>query len=110
MLETPEAIERCEEMAAVPGVDVLLIGTNDLCAEMGIPGQFTSPKVEDAYKKVIAACKKNNIHPGMGGVYEPKLMEKYIGFGMRFILSGNDMSFMMAGASQRAGFLHGLKL
>ena len=55
MLETPTAIENAEEIAAVPGVDVLLIGTNDLCAEMGIPGQFTDPKVEDAYKKVIAA-------------------------------------------------------
>ena len=110
MLETPDAIARCEEIAAVPGVDSLLIGTNDLCAEMGIPGQFSDPKVEDAYKKVIAACKKNKIHPGMGGVYEPKLMEKYIGFGMRLILSGNDMSFLMAGAKQRADFLHGLKL
>ena len=110
MLETPEAIARCEEIAAVPGLDSLLIGTNDLCAEMGIPGQFSDPKVEDAYRKVIAACRKNNIHPGMGGVYEAKLMEKYIGLGMRFILSGNDMSFMMAGAMQRTQFLHGIKL
>ena len=110
MLETPQAVARCEEIAAVPGLDVLLIGTNDFCAELGKPGQFTCPEVEDAYKKVVAACKKHNVHPGMGGVYEPKLMEKYIGLGMRFILSGNDMSFLMAGAKQRADFLHGLKV
>jgi len=36
MLESPRAIENAEEIAAVPGVDVLLIGTSDLCAEMGI--------------------------------------------------------------------------
>ena len=35
MLETPTAIANAEEIASVPGVDVLLIGTNDLCAEMG---------------------------------------------------------------------------
>jgi 2-keto-3-deoxy-L-rhamnonate aldolase RhmA len=40
MLETPTAIANAEEIAAVPGIDVLLIGTNDLCAEMGIHGDF----------------------------------------------------------------------
>src|SRR5690606_30348769 len=40
MLESPEAIANADAMAAVPGIDVLLIGTNDLCAEMGIPGKF----------------------------------------------------------------------
>ncbi|MDB5902820.1 MAG: Aldolase [Betaproteobacteria bacterium] len=110
MLETPDAIAKVDDIAAVKGLDVVLIGTNDLCAEMGIPGQFGDPRVEDAYRKVVAACNRNGIHPGMGGVYDPKLMEKYIGYGMRFILSGGDVSFLMAGARQRADFLHGLEL
>ena len=110
MLETPAAIASAEAIAAVPGVDVLLIGTNDLCSEMGMPGKFGDPKVEEAYKTVIAACRKHSKHPGMGGLYEPKLMEKYIGLGMRFILSGGDLGFLMAGARERANFLHGLKI
>jgi 2-keto-3-deoxy-L-rhamnonate aldolase RhmA len=110
MVETPEAIERVDAIAGVPGLDSVLIGTNDLCAEMGIHGQFADPRVEQAYRKVIDACRKYRIHPGMGGVYDPKLMAKYIGFGMRFILSGGDMSFLMAGARERANFLQGLKL
>jgi 4-hydroxy-2-oxoheptanedioate aldolase len=109
MVESPEAIERVDQIAAVPGIDSVLIGTNDLCAEMGIPGKFDDTRVEDAYRKVVAACKKAGIHPGMGGVYDPKLMEKYIGYGMRLILSGGDISFLMAGARQRAEFLKGLK-
>ncbi len=48
MVETPKAIENADAIAAVPGIDVVLIGTNDLCAELGIPGQFADPKVEDA--------------------------------------------------------------
>ncbi|HYC48721.1 MAG TPA: aldolase/citrate lyase family protein [Burkholderiales bacterium] len=110
MLESPTAIENAESIAAVPGIDILLIGTNDLCMELGIPGQFEHPKVEDAYRKVIAACRKHNVHPGMGGAYDPKLLEKYIGYGMRCVLCGGDMTFLMAGARERASFVHGLKV
>jgi 2-keto-3-deoxy-L-rhamnonate aldolase RhmA len=110
MLETPKAIASADAIAQVPGVDVLLIGTNDLCAELGIPGQFTDSRVEDAYRKVIAACRKHGKHPGMGGVYEPKLMEKYIQMGMRMILSGSDLSFLMAGARARTDFLRAVRI
>jgi hypothetical protein len=37
-------------------------------------------------------------------------MEKYIGYGMRFILSGSDQSFIMAGARARTEFLRKVKL
>ena len=43
----------------------------------------------------------------MGGVYDPPLMAKYIEMGMRMILSGGDLSFLMAGAKARTGFLRG---
>ncbi|MBI4194711.1 MAG: aldolase [Betaproteobacteria bacterium] len=109
MLETPGAIALADEIAALEGVDVLLIGTNDLCAEMGIPAQFTDPRVEAAYKAVIEACRKHGKFPGMGGVYEPGIMEKYIQMGMRFILSGSDLSFLMAGAKERSAFLRGIQ-
>jgi 2-keto-3-deoxy-L-rhamnonate aldolase RhmA len=109
MLETPKAIASAEEIAAVNGVDVLLIGTNDLCAEMGIPGEFTDARVGDAYRKVIAACRKHGKFPGMGGVYDPPVMERYIQLGMRFILSGSDLAFMMAGARERANALRAVK-
>src|SRR5262249_59040296 len=45
MLETPDAIDRADAIAAVPGVDVLMIGTNDLTLEMGISGQYDNPRV-----------------------------------------------------------------
>lgn len=58
MIETLEALELVDEIAAVEGVDSLLIGTNDLTAEMGIPGDHDNPRVLAAYQKVAAACKK----------------------------------------------------
>ena len=108
MLESPKAIENADAIAAVPGVDVVLIGTNDLCMEMGIPSKFSDPKVEAAYKQVIAACRKHKKHPGMGGVYDEPMTAKFVQMGMRFILSGGDLPLFMAAASQRAKFLRGL--
>ena len=105
MLESPEAIDNVDSIAAVDGVDVILIGTNDLCMEMGIPGDYSNPKVKDAYIKVIEACKKYGKTPGMGGVYNEELMSEYIKMGMKFILSGSDLSFMMQSASQRSNKL-----
>ena len=102
MIETPNAVENADAIAAVEGVDALLIGTNDLCMEMGIPGQFDHPDVSAAYKKVIAACHEHGKHPGMGGVYDPAMMAQYVQQGMKLILSGSDMAFMMAGAKAQA--------
>jgi 2-keto-3-deoxy-L-rhamnonate aldolase RhmA len=107
MVETPKAIANVEAIAAVPGVDVVLVGTNDLAAEMGIPGDFANPKIAAAYKKIIAACKKHKKFPGMGGVYSDELMKKYVGMGMRMILGGGDVGMLMQAASQRSSFLRG---
>lgn len=105
MLETPTAIENADAIAAVPGVDVLLIGTNDLCAEMGIHGDFGHERVGEAYRRMTAAAHKHKKFPGMAGIYNEPLMHRYIEMGARFILSGNDATFLMASAAQRTGFL-----
>jgi 2-keto-3-deoxy-L-rhamnonate aldolase RhmA len=110
MLESPRAIENADKIAAVNGIDSLLIGTNDLCAEMGIHGDFGNARVSQAYEKVIAACARHGKYPGMGGVYDPTLMERYIRMGMRFVLSGNDLAFLMAGARERAAMLRAINL
>lgn len=108
MLETPLAIENAEAIAAVPGVDALLIGTNDLAAEMGIPGAFGSERIEAAYAVMIAACRKYGKFAGMGGVYDHALMEKFIRMGVRLLLGGGDVAFMMAAARNRSAFLRSI--
>ncbi|HEX5101037.1 MAG TPA: aldolase/citrate lyase family protein, partial [Polyangiaceae bacterium] len=86
MIESPQGVANADAIAATPGIDALLIGTNDFCFECGIPGQFENPKVVDAYKAVIAACKKHGKFPGMGGMYTPELLEKHINMGVKLIL------------------------
>ena len=109
MLESPKGIENCEAIAAVPGIDALLIGTNDLCFELGIPGQFNDPRVAEAYKKTIAACKKHGKFSGMGGMYTAELLERHINMGVQLILSGSDFSLLMQAATARASLVRGFE-
>jgi 2-keto-3-deoxy-L-rhamnonate aldolase RhmA len=107
MIETPRAVENVEAIAAVPGIDVLLMGTNDLCLEWGIPGQLEHERVVGAVDAVVAACRKHGKWPGLGGVYGRPLMQRYIGRGMRFVLAGNDISLLLAAAQDQASFARG---
>ncbi|MEZ5660299.1 MAG: aldolase/citrate lyase family protein [Burkholderiaceae bacterium] len=109
MIESPQGVANCDEIAAVPGIDVLLIGTTDLSMEMGIPGQFEHPRIVQAYEKVIAACHRHGKYPGMGGMYTAPLFEKYVGLGARFILAGSDFAFLMQAARDRVALLRGIE-
>jgi 4-hydroxy-2-oxoheptanedioate aldolase len=53
--ESAESVANAEEIFAVEGVDVVLFGTNDLTANMGIAGQYEHPRVREAYARAIAA-------------------------------------------------------
>ena len=109
MVESPTAVANADAMAAIEGVDVLLIGTNDLCAELGVAGQYGHPDVRAAYDTVAAACRNNGKHLGMGGVYDEELAGEYIAKGAQMILGGSDLSFLMQAGKARASFLKGLK-
>jgi 4-hydroxy-2-oxoheptanedioate aldolase len=107
MVETPKAIANADRIAAVPGVDVVLIGTGDLTLELGISGEYGDPRIVAAYDTVIAACRKHGKSPGMGGVPAEDYMRRYIGAGMRMILAGGDGNFLLGGATRRAATLRG---
>ena len=110
MLETPEAIERAEEIAAVPGVDILHIGTTDLCDAMGMPGKYSDPAVEKSYERVLAACRAHGKVTGAGGLGSAtEVMQKVVRMGVRFVTAGNEWAFMLAAARQRANMLRELK-
>ncbi len=95
-------------IAAVPGIDALLIGTNDLTLEMGIPGEYGHERVKDAYRRMIEACRKHKKWPGMGGIYDTVHAKSYVEMGARLLLGGSDLSFIAAGAKARADFFAGL--
>ncbi len=98
MMESREALEDVEAIAAVDGVDLLLVGTNDLCRSLGIAGQFDHPLVMDAFARTIAACRRHDKHAGIGGLgSRPDLMRDIVAMGARYVSLGNDLTFMLSG-------------
>ncbi len=108
MLESPKAIANADAIAAMPGIDVLLIGTSDLTLEMGLPGQLMHPEVVKAYQTVADACQRHGKWLGMGGVYTDEGLTKYIAMGAKMVLAGNDMPFLMQAATARERHLRAL--
>ncbi|EUC41934.1 hypothetical protein COCMIDRAFT_104877 [Bipolaris oryzae ATCC 44560] len=104
MVETLEAVECVEELAAVDGVDSLLIGTNDMTAEMGIPGEYDNPRLTEVYEKTISACKKHGKYVGIGGLHSRlDLVEKFCAMGARWVMAATDGPLLLGGATKRAG-------
>ena len=108
MIETEKAVANADAIAAVPGIDCLLIGSNDLSLDMGIHGDFGHTKIVGAYEAVIGACKKHGKVPGMGGIYDTVFAKKYVQMGARFILGGSDLQLISAGAKARTDFFTSL--
>ena len=108
MVETAEAIDNVDEIAATEGVDVVHIGSNDLLAEIGLPGQFDHPRAAQMYQQVIAACERHGKHAGLGGVRDEALCKRYLRLGFRFMTTNSDLAFLLAGASQRTAELRKL--
>jgi 2-keto-3-deoxy-L-rhamnonate aldolase RhmA len=110
MLETPAGIAHADEIAAVAGIDMLLIGSNDLCTEMGIPGQLRHPDILAAYKSTAQACKKHGKILGVGGIRSDiELQTQLIDLGARFIIAGSDVTYLMEAARKDAEKLHALR-
>jgi 2-keto-3-deoxy-L-rhamnonate aldolase RhmA len=110
MIETVEGLKNVDEIAAVPGIDCLLVGCTDMAAELGVTGQLGHSRVKEALDMTAAACKRHGKVLGFGGVYDDALMREYVGKGGRLILSGSDLAFLMAGAKARSATLRSIPL
>ena len=102
MLESPEAVARADEIAAVPGVDILHIGTVDLCDALGRPAEYGHPEVMACHERVIRACQRHGKVAGAGGLaHTPALVRQVLEMGARFVTAGVEWDLMMAGVRQR---------
>ncbi len=105
MIETEEGLRNVEAIAAVDGVDVIHVGSNDLLAAMGRPGTFGSPEHIAALDRVISVTKAHGKIPGVGGDRNIDRQAGFIRKGARFITTNSDIAFIMAEASRVTGAL-----
>lgn len=97
-------------MAALEGIDLILIGTNDLTQELGIPGEYDHALISAAYSKVIAAARRNGKHAGVGGINSRMdLVAKFVEEGARFVMAGTDLPFLLGAARKRGDEMAALR-
>jgi 2-keto-3-deoxy-L-rhamnonate aldolase RhmA len=105
MIETPEGLANVEAIAAVPGVDVIHVGSSDLLAAMGTPGAYGTPEHIAALDKVIAAAKKHGKVSGVGGDRNIARQVDFIRKGARFLTTNSDVAFILAEGTRVTGEL-----
>ena len=93
-IETKLGVENAEKIAAVNGIDALLIGPNDLSIDLGIPGDLNNPIEIEAIKTVATACKK---HEKLFTIHaKPEYQDRFKGY-LSFIMQMGETEFITEG-------------
>ena len=94
-IETFDALNAVEDIAAQDGVDVLFVGPLDLSYALGVPLQLDSSVFQEALARVVAAASDNNKAAGILAV-DGMGAAKYVRQGFRFVAVGSDSTIMAA--------------
>jgi 4-hydroxy-2-oxoheptanedioate aldolase len=102
-VETASCIRNMAEIAAVPGVDILFLGQNDLCMSMGLydkyefPHMYTSPELQEATDTLVREARKNNVILGLF-LFGTSRVGEFLAKGFTFISIGNDLHHVLTQA------------
>jgi 4-hydroxy-2-oxoheptanedioate aldolase len=94
-IESAQAVAEVEAIAAVPGVDALFIGPNDLSHSLGVPGDLQAPVFRDAVTRVLAASRAHGPAAGILAA-TPELCRSFIAEGFTLLALGNDVTLLAA--------------
>jgi len=112
-VETADCIKNIDEIAAVPGVDILFLGQNDLCMSMGLyekyvfPQMYTSPELQAATDKLRAAAKKNNVILGLF-LFGTARVGEFLQKDFTLISVGNDLHHILTQATTYVNDVEGI--
>ena len=111
MIETPDAVENADAIAAVEGIDVLHIGASDLSTEMDIPGRYTHERMRAAFETVARAAKRHGKAMGVGGVRQDFEFQSWLlRLGVRYLTGGSDVGYILSAGRADVNQLRELKL
>jgi 4-hydroxy-2-oxoheptanedioate aldolase len=112
-VETKDCIDNIDQIAAVPGVDILFLGQNDLCMSMGLyekyefPHMYTSPELKAATEKLIKAAQRNKVTLGLF-LFGTERVAEFMNLGFSFISIGNDLHHVLTQAGAHVKALEGI--
>lgn len=96
-IETKEAVEHAAEIAAVPGIDALIVGPSDLSSDLGRPGDLSNPDLLEAASKVTEAAKQCGKRCGTVAS-NTKYLHACREMGMNLFCMGSELGMVLAGA------------
>jgi 2-dehydro-3-deoxyglucarate aldolase/4-hydroxy-2-oxoheptanedioate aldolase len=103
LIETKEALENIEEVLA-PGIDLVLVGHQDLAQSLGVPGQYSHRLVREADARVRELCKQRGIATA-GAINRPENTKAVLDRGAQFLLYGTDLVLIRREAERAAAAL-----
>ncbi len=107
MIETAEAMDNLDAIAATPGVDGLFVGPHDLSLGLGLGlAHEMTPPLRAAMQAILDAARRHGLIPGcaaLGLDHARALME----MGYRFLAVGADLQFVMQGAAANLQVIRG---
>jgi 2-keto-3-deoxy-L-rhamnonate aldolase RhmA len=102
IIEEARAVERIDEIAETPGVDVMFIGTSDLSFSLGLRGDQNHPRLHDAIAKVVEAGKRHGKALGRPAG-TPEQVKEYMRQGFQLFQAPTEIGLMTAGARKYLG-------
>ena len=112
-VETADCIKNIDAIAAVPGVDILFLGQNDLCMSMGLyekyefPLMYTSDELHDATEKLRAAAQKNNVILGLF-LFGTDRVGEFLEKDFTLISIGNDLHHVLTQSGAHVEAMEGI--
>ncbi len=98
-IEDPRALEHADEIAAVDGVDVLMLGPADFSILAGVPLQFRHPKIEEALNVIKRAADRHGKSWGTTADSMQRIQE-LVDRGARWTCGGCDLIWVKNGLEQ----------
>ncbi len=100
MIETPEGIEKVDEIVSTPGLDAVYIGPSDLALALGLPplGDTDNAEHMATVERIQKACRKAGIAAGIH-TSTPDYARSRLEAGFQFVTIGSDAGFIGAGAA-----------
>jgi len=93
MIEKQSAVEHLEQILSVPGVDMVQFGPADYCMSIGIPGQWSHPKVKEAERYVIETALRKGVAPRVE-LADFRDAEPYLKMGVGHFCIGWDVDLL----------------
>ncbi len=97
VIEQASAVERIDEIAATPGIDILFIGTTDLSFSLGLRGRQDEPLLNEAIGKIVAAAKRHGKYLGRPARTAEQVIQ-YREQGFQVLQCMTELGLMTAGA------------